>query len=194
MVKDSFILKAEMKAEVKRINLGLRSLASLHRKFQRCMKEAAENLSREISQEYNETEAKIKAIALHMLEGMASEEFETLLGDFSLSEECSLSLSTSYYGFISMENFMDLSAYAKELSEAAKQMPSEEYTVWEKQFYKDLEAKLSKEARMIAKSVIQVLNAITGYVFFLKRIVGVRILELSNDSIRTEITFEVDFK
>ncbi|MDE5830775.1 MAG: hypothetical protein K2H53_03780 [Clostridia bacterium] len=164
MVKNSFSINAEMEAQLKKVNNELRVLNALHRKIKTHAKRAAKRLEKDMSNELDERELKIKRVALQFLNAMASEEFEAVVNGYLPK----LQLCTSYYCFINAGDFMDLSAYAEEFNSHRNNMSAKDFFAWSTNSLKSFNPKLSKTLKPIAKKAIQIVTSYTGFNFTFK--------------------------
>jgi len=166
MGKDILSANAEMQVQLKKVNNELRILDNLHRKIKVCAKRATKRLEKDMSNELDERELKIKKVALEFLEGMASEEFETVVSGYLPK----LQLCSSYYCFINASNFMNLSAYVEEYNSHESTMSTKDFYVWRCDYLKNFKPKLSKTLKPIAKRAMQIVTSYTGYDFTFKSI------------------------
>lgn len=164
MGKDNLSINAEMQAQLKKVNNELRLLNSLHGSIKKTARMAAKRLEKDMSNELDERELKIKKVAFQMLEDMASEEFESIVSGYLPK----LQLSTLYYCFVNASDFMNLSAYAEEFNSKQNSMSAKDFYVWSSEFLKSFKPKLSKTLKPIAKRAVQIVTSYTGYTFELK--------------------------
>lgn len=164
MGKDNLSINTEMQAQLKKVNNELRLLNSLHGSIKKTARMAAKRLEKDMSNELDERELKIKKVALQMLQGMASEEFESVVSGYLPK----LQLSTFYYCFVNASDFMNLSAYAKEFNSKQNSMSAKDFYVWRSDSFKSFKPKLSKTLKPIARRAVQVVTSYTGYDFTFK--------------------------
>lgn len=164
MGKDNLSINTEMQAQLKKVNNELRLLNSLHGSIKKTAKMAAKRLEKNMSNELDERELKIKKVALEFLEGMASEEFESVVGGYLPKFQ----LCTSYYCLIDASDFMNLSAYAEEFNSHEASMSAKDFCIWRYDSLESFKPKLSKTLKPMAKRAMQVVTSYTGYDFTFK--------------------------
>lgn len=164
MGKDNLSINAEMQAQLKKVNNELRLLNSLHVSIKKTARMAAKRLEKDMSNELDERELKIKKVAFQMLEDMASAEFESIVSGYLPK----LQLSTSYYCFINASDFMNLSAYAEEYNSHKGSMSAEDFSIWSSNFLESFKPKLSKTLKSLAKRAIEIVTSYTEFYFAFK--------------------------
>lgn len=164
MGKDNLTINTKMQVQLKNVNNELRILNNLHCSIKKTAKIAGKRLEKDLSNELDERELKIKKVALHMLQDMASAEFDTVVNGYLPK----LQLCSLYYCFIKASDFMNLSAYAEEFNGHQNNMSAKDFFVWKDDFLKSFNPKLSKMLKPIARRAIQIVTSYTGYDFTMK--------------------------